>query len=397
MNLLDIILFIGAGQGILLALLLFSRGTNKRNNRILGTLLALVALHLVLVGNDNADFFLKYPHLSRITWTVPLLYGPLIYLLTSSLTSPRFRWRWQYAFTFMPFAAFVAILMPYYLLPAQDKIAYLTNYESVLQADFGWMNQTTNVVHVFFLAISLLKLRIYVQRLHLLYSDEQHMRLLWLRDLLWGVFLILAFSVMVFYSRKWGWPLLSAVYPYHFLGVVILLYWIGYKALGQPLLFRADPMLGTLEPPAPPREQKGLKEAKELKDAVPAPIAVAESTLAEQADQIRNAMEQDKLYLDPELDLVKLAQHLDMPRYQVSAVLNGVIQKKFYDFVNEYRVAEFQELVAAPQYAHYTLLALAHEAGFNSKSTFNAVFKKTTGQTPSQFYQKQGAKASVEV
>ncbi|WP_224994517.1 AraC family transcriptional regulator [Cesiribacter sp. SM1] len=397
MNLLDIILFIGAGQGILLALLLFSRGTNKRNNRILGTLLGLLALHLVLVGNDNATFFLEYPHLSRITWTLPLLYGPLIFLLTTSLTAPRFKWRWRYLLLFTPFILFVGILMPYYLLPAQEKIAYLSNYEVVLQEDFGWMNQITNVVHVFFLAISLLKLRTYVQRLHSLYSDEQHMRLLWLRDLLWGVFLILAFSVLVFYSRKWGWPLLSAVYPYHFLGVVVLLYWIGYKALGQPLLFRADPMLGTLEPQLPAIEQRDTGGATELKDSVPLPLAVADSTLTDQAAQIQNAMEQDKLYLDPELDLVKLAQHLDMPRYQVSAVLNGVIQKKFYDFVNEYRVAEFQRLAADPHYAHYTLLALAHEAGFNSKSTFNAVFKKNTGQTPSQYYQKQGAKVPIEV
>ncbi|AHM60955.1 AraC family transcriptional regulator [Flammeovirgaceae bacterium 311] len=397
MNLLDIILFIGAGQGILLALLLFSRGTNKRNNRILGTLLGLMALHLVLVGNDNATFFLKYPHLSRITWTMPLLYGPLIFLLTTSLTDPRFRWRWRYLLLFLPFALFVGIMLPYYLLPAEAKIAYLSNNEQVLRDDFGWMNQTTNVVHVVFLAASLWRLRVYVQRLHSLYSDEQHMRLLWLRDLLWGVFLILAFSILVFYSRKWGWPLLSAVYPYHFLGVVVLLYWIGYKALGQPLLFRADPMLGTLDPPAAVKSAGDASEPTGLKDSAPVPLAVVDTLLAEQAALIRKAMEEDKLYLDPELDLVKLSQHLEMPRYQVSAVLNGVIQKKFYDFVNEYRVAEFQELAASPQYGHYTLLALAHEAGFNSKSTFNAVFKKTTGQTPSQFYQKQGAKASVEV
>ena len=379
MNLLDIILFIGAGQGILLALLLFSRRTNRRNNRLLGTLLALLALHLVLVGNDNAEFFLNYPHFSRITWTMPLLYGPLIFLLTISLTDPRFRWRWRYMLFFVPFVLFVGLLSHYYLFSARDGIADLVNYSLVLRDDSGWMNQMINVVHVVFLTASLWRLRIYAHRLHSLYSDVEHMRLLWLRDLLWAVFLVVSLSVLFFYARIFGWPVLSAVYPYHFLGVVVLLYWIGYQALKRPLLFRVDPMLGTLKSPT----SAVVKEA--------APAAVVKNNFVDQAEVVallRKAMEEDKLYLDPELDLVKLAQHLEMPRYQVSAVLNDVIRKRFYDFVNEYRVAAFHQLTASPKYAHYSQEALAHAAGFGSASTLSAILKKNAGQTPPNMARK---------
>ncbi|EMR02823.1 helix-turn-helix domain-containing protein [Cesiribacter andamanensis] len=200
--------------------------------------------------------------------------------------------------------------------------------------------------------------------------------------------MILSFSVLVFYARKWGWPYLAAVYPYHFLGVVGLLYWIGYKALAQPQLFQADPLLEALRPPQAPDTEPTM---------VPVTQSQPDAIMAAQALRIRQAMEADKLYLDPELDLIKLSQHLGLPRYQVSAVLNGVIRQKFYDFVNDYRVTAFKELAVSPAYGHYTLLALAHEAGFNSKSTFNAVFKKTTGQTPSQYYQTRGMAASVVV
>lgn len=387
MKLFDILLFIGAGQGMLLTVLLFAHGKGNRNNRLLGLLLGVLSFHLILVGNDHAGFFLSYPHLSRITWTLPLLYGPLVYLLTCSLTNPRFRWQWRYVLYFIPLLAFVAILLPYYLLPAAEKIAYLTNYEQVLQEDFGWMNQVTNVVHVIFFAASLWRLRIYEERLHALYSSEQYMRLLWLKKLLLGIFLILLFSILIFYARKFLWPVLSAVYPYHFLGLVILLYWIGYKALAQPRLFRADPLLDALQPldDVPAADTRAVE------------LPVLDDTLMAQAVRIQQLVEKDKLYLDPELDLIKLSQHLGLPRYQVSAVLNGVIQKNFYDFINDYRIEAFKQLAGSASHAHYTLLALAYEAGFNSKSTFNAVFKKKTGQTPSQFYQNTGAKASVVV
>ncbi len=388
MKLFDIVLLLGAGQGILLALLLFTRPGNSRNNRLLGCLLGLLSFHLVLVGNDNPEFFLQNPHLSRITWSIPLLYGPLIYLLTCSLTNPRFRWKAMLLLYFLPFLFIVSLLTPYYVLPAQEKIAYLSDWERVLAEDFGWMNQFTNGVHVVFFGLSLWRLRLYVKRLHALYSSEQHMRLLWLKNMLIGLFYILSFSVLVFYARKYGWPLLGSVYPYHFLGVVMLLYWIGYKALAQPQLFQADPMLEALQTPY---------AAEDRNKAKPVVLPQVEEAMVEQALRIQKAVEDDKLYLDPELDLIKLSQHLGLPRYQVSAVLNGVVQKNFYDFINDYRVDAFKQLAGSAAYSHYTLLALAHEAGFNSKSTFNAVFKKKTGQTPSQYYQKLGAKASAVV
>jgi len=74
-----------------------------------------------------------------------------------------------------------------------------------------------------------------------------------------------------------------------------------------------------------------------------------------------------------------------IPTHQLSRVINEHFGRNFFDFINGYRVAEVKRKILDPAYAHFSLLGIAFESGFNSKSAFNRVFKKITGQTPSQF------------
>jgi len=98
--------------------------------------------------------------------------------------------------------------------------------------------------------------------------------------------------------------------------------------------------------------------------------------------QLQKAMEVDKLYKNPTLTLAELATHLDVKPYQLTQVLNRSLQKNFSDYVNEFRVNEVREMVNDSANKHYTLLAIAFEAGFNSKASFNRIVKKMTGKTP---------------
>ena len=100
-------------------------------------------------------------------------------------------------------------------------------------------------------------------------------------------------------------------------------------------------------------------------------------------------MERDKLYQETELTLQDLAGKIQAPTYQVSQALNEGMKKNFYDLVNGYRVEEAKNLLLDPKSINYTILSVGFEAGFNSKTTFNTVFKKFTGLTPTDFRQKQ--------
>ena len=96
-------------------------------------------------------------------------------------------------------------------------------------------------------------------------------------------------------------------------------------------------------------------------------------------------MEHNKAYLDPDLSLGTVAKSLDVSRELVSMVINAGGGKNFRGFVNSYRVEAFKQAVRAGQAKELTLFGLALECGFNSKATFNRVFKQLEGITPNMF------------
>ena len=111
--------------------------------------------------------------------------------------------------------------------------------------------------------------------------------------------------------------------------------------------------------------------------------------LAESMSALFRHMEERRPYLKGELTLVELAEQLGWSRYRLSAVLNEGVKKSLFDFINAYRVAEVKRQLRKPKYGTVTLLSVALDAGFNSKTTFNTVFKKFEGMSPSQFRKSQ--------
>ena len=104
--------------------------------------------------------------------------------------------------------------------------------------------------------------------------------------------------------------------------------------------------------------------------------------------KLKEFMQAEKPYLDNTLGLKDLAKFIDITTNQLSQLLNEQLNQNFYDFVNSYRIEKFKEMIKDPKNSGFTLLALAYECGFNSKTTFNTFFKKSTGKTPSQYFQE---------
>jgi YesN/AraC family two-component response regulator len=158
--------------------------------------------------------------------------------------------------------------------------------------------------------------------------------------------------------------------------MALLVYGIGYLGLRQPEILRYE----TAEPRAvenatPRYERSGLsdREAEQL------------------GKSLVHFMEHAQPWKDSELTLADLAAQLDSTPHKLSEVVNTEIGQTFYDFVNGYRVREVQRRIKAGEARSLKMLALAMDAGFASKSTFNQVFKKHTSQTPSDFRQAVGA------
>lgn len=105
-------------------------------------------------------------------------------------------------------------------------------------------------------------------------------------------------------------------------------------------------------------------------------------------NQLHELMKEQEPFLDPKLSLRDLAQLMDIPANQLSQLLNEGFDQNFSEYVNSYRLETFKRLVANPKFAHLTLLALAHESGFNSKTVFNTFFKKMEGKTPKAYWKE---------
>ena len=191
---------------------------------------------------------------------------------------------------------------------------------------------------------------------------------------------VLLWALAGFYGVAALDPLVNAAYlpkgaPRFYLTSLVLpglaygLALLGWVAHRRPHLSAANGRAGAAPKPAP----------------VPGPEAQADAGLLA---RVVRALEQNELYKDPELTLDALARHLGLTPNVVSLTINAGLRQSFSDLVNGYRLAEVKRRLLTPDARRLTVLALALEAGFNSKTTFNRVFKEKTGLTPKEYQKK---------
>ena len=151
------------------------------------------------------------------------------------------------------------------------------------------------------------------------------------------------------------------------------IYAIGYSAISNPEIFKAIPEFELqsfeLDKETPVNESRNSNQFPELKE------------------KLLQYMDSNKPYLKSDLKISELADSLTVPYYQLSQLINDEFLVNFYDFINKYRVEEAKKLLIEDR-NNYKILAIAYEVGFNSKATFNRVFKKFTDLTPSEFKEK---------
>jgi AraC-like DNA-binding protein len=106
-------------------------------------------------------------------------------------------------------------------------------------------------------------------------------------------------------------------------------------------------------------------------------------------DEIRQRiihhLQKEKPYLNPEYNINMLAEELGISRHHATQVINSNLNKNFYTLINELRVEEVISRMNSSRFSNYKILAVAYDAGFNSKSAFNRIFKQTTGKTPTAY------------
>lgn len=167
------------------------------------------------------------------------------------------------------------------------------------------------------------------------------------------------------------------------------------QRIGQYINFQNMPLLKPLHAHARFRALVEKVFPQGLLSKEPEPAARPRAALMEEAEwqpvllQLKAVMKKDQLYQDASLSLRSLAERLGITANKLSWLLNEQLGQNFNEYVNTLRLQLFQELALKPGNAHLTLLGLAYESGFNSKTVFNEFFKKSVGLTPRAWVKKQ--------
>jgi AraC-like DNA-binding protein len=115
---------------------------------------------------------------------------------------------------------------------------------------------------------------------------------------------------------------------------------------------------------------------------------ISEEELSELRKALGSLMSRDHIYLNPDLNLELLANYLGISEKNCSYLLNTGMNENFNQYVNSFRVEAFRKRIQKGDHSDLTLTAIAYECGFNSKSTFNRVFKTSSGLTPSEYVKR---------
>lgn len=200
------------------------------------------------------------------------------------------------------------------------------------------------------------------------YSNDNRHNLNWLYRLLviisilWFLWVPYTLADYFLFEYKLG---IASYYPLYILMAVITI-WISAEAFLRPEIILVE---------ASPNESDRKTEIS--------------LEILEEANWLKSQMEANLFYLDSELTLSSLAKELDIHPNNLSRLINVGLSKSFSDFVNEYRTEAVISKLNNPKYNNITLLGIAFDSGFNSKTTFNRVFKKTTGKTPAAYKSSQ--------
>ncbi len=341
-------------------LLWFTKRVNRAANRFLALALLVVVLWMARVLGIDIGLGAYFPYWSWLPLQFSLALGPLIYFYVLKTTRPEYKFRFDDLLHFWP----LMLELGAFALQVWESIK--TGAAIYDTPAFHQWNPVLQLLAFISVLIYLYKCYLlterFYRRLKFNGGDRYRYELRWLRNLLAGFGLLwllwIPYTVVDYFCYHHQLNI-HAYYPFYLLLTVIFtrIATVAYlrPEVGSPVYAPWVPI------PPPPSEikQKGI--------------------------WLKNAMKANLYYQDPELSLSSLAEKLELGAHELSRIINTVLKKSFNDFINEYRVADVIQKMQDPDFAHITLLGIAYESGFNSKTTFNRAFRQLTGKSPFEY------------
>ena len=396
-----IILFFGAAQGVFLATLLLGKHGNKKANRILAILVVFYSVFIINSILFKNQMLFRHPQIVIALDGLPFLFGPLHFLYAKYLISSNRKFSYKDWLHFIPFVFFKIYNLPAFLISEPELITYLKQWEVTgrpfIYDFFGWVVAMQGLTYM---VLTIILIKKYNVRLKEVYSTIDKINLNWLRNITYMTFfvwiVVFVENVLILAGRE----ILGGKLDIISLLTAIFIYIMGYLGLSKSEIFSqalvpdSNNFLSGRKYPVTGNEHAVNENSR--REMVMEEIAVSDFPKYEKSglslekartylNRLLDLMEQEKPFQKSELTLQELSDKLSISTHNLSQVINTQLRQNFFDFVNQYRVEEVKQALGSPEKQHLKILSIALDAGFNSKTSFNTIFKKFTDQTPSEY------------
>jgi len=373
----DKILLIGSTLALFLGVLLLRKRSKAMHDYIIGSWLFFLGIYVSVYAFSPAAFFISNPWMINFYISLLFLHGPFLFTYINTLTNPEYKFAKNITWHLIPF-----ILLNTYLIlffPAENILKNACSLHGGSQIDLP-------LPYFIFLILIALSVPFYIfWSVRILqkhkkiisdnFSDIEKRTLSWLKNLISILGIVWVFMVSIIYIHH-VLLLFSDSFCINglFMTLSAFIIMIGYFGLNQPVIFIS---------------QNKASSADIVKDNKPySGSSLKDDDIQQYLTVLEDYMKTEKPYLNNQLTLHQLAANVNIPAHNLSRIINEHHKQNFFDFINQYRVNEFILRLSDSEFKDFSLLAIAYDCGFNSKTTFNRYFKKITNSTPSEYKKK---------
>lgn len=356
----EAIFHIGIAQSVFTAFVLLTRTRKILTDRIIAVWMLTIAIelsHMLLQLNDHSLF--------RITSNfsfISLTFGPFLYIYVKKLFAGDQKLYKSDFIHFIPYLALSTIHLIFFTNTPMKASGLM--FDDIFSV-FSLVKITALFISLLFYSFKVVNIILkHQKKLPDTYSfSSTKITLAWLKYISF-VFILTYYSLIIFFliDLNMGFEFSSHYIPA--LGLTLISFSLSYYGLVQPSLELKETKTDNLNKKDPLNDLENME------------ILVLKLT-----DKIKD----DYIFLNPELTIQELADQVKIPRNHVTKVINEGLDRNFFTFINEFRVDEAKKRLADSSYFQETVLSIGLDSGFNSKSSFNALFKQYTGLTPSEY------------
>lgn len=317
----------------------------------------------------------KIPILFVITFllsdSIEFIVGPIIYVYIKSLFENQNRLikrNWQH---FIPGILYIIFIsFPFFISIFLDDVLFgylnfLDNYSDIAFFLFMWYLLT-------YLVLSLRLFGKYKKAMQNNFSTLSESDFSWVKNMLMATTMVCLIDMLasvyefIYGNLSWNSANITLV------AVIIMIGYLGYYGVRQSKILLPEFLLQ--------ETNNDIRTSKKPKASL-----TDDTEFKNYKIRLLKTMQENEIFLDEDLTLNKLAQQIDITDKKLSLLLNQYMNTTFYDFINKYRVASVKEKMVSKDFENLTLLGIAYESGFKSKTSFNRIFKKETGVSPSEY------------